>query len=95
VADIVVDLLDRRPIWAFPAWGEAALRDALPRGWTLHMATRAADGSGDGVTGVEGLPADLVDALGDARAYLGFRSQRPLILAAAPDLAGSIPERPA
>jgi phosphoglycerate dehydrogenase-like enzyme len=85
VADIVVDLLDRRPIWAFPAWGEAALRDALPRGWTLHMATRAADGSGDGVTGVEGLPADLVDALGDARVYLGF-GVSPAVLEAAPNL---------
>jgi D-2-hydroxyacid dehydrogenase (NADP+) len=85
MADLVVDLQDRRPIWAFPPWGEAALRDALPSGWTLYMAARAADGSGDGSSGAASLPAELAEALSGAQAYLGF-GVAPEILAAAPDL---------
>lgn len=85
MAEVVVDLLDRRPIWAFPDWGAEVLRSALPEGWTLYMANRPADGSGDGQGDAQHLPDALAHALRDARVYLGF-GVTPAILAAAPSL---------
>jgi len=70
VADVVLDLLDRRPIWAIPDWAVLEIQGALPEGWTLHSATSVADGSGDG----RGAPPDaaVLEAVRDARAYIGF-----------------------
>ena len=70
VADVVLDLLDRRPIWAIPDWAIAEIRAALPEGWTLHAATTPADGSGDGRG--TGPSAEVLEAVRDARVYIGF-----------------------
>lgn len=69
MADVVMDLKDRRPVWAIPDWAEQEVRDALPAGWTLHAASTLADGSGDGVGGPSG---EVLDALRGARIYMGF-----------------------
>jgi phosphoglycerate dehydrogenase-like enzyme len=70
LADVVLDLLDRRPVWAIPGWAVSQIRGALPEGWRLHSATSAADGSGDG----GGVPPDpeILEAVRDARAYIGY-----------------------
>jgi phosphoglycerate dehydrogenase-like enzyme len=66
---VVVDLHERRAIWATPPWLPARLRAALPEGSELVMLDVPADGSGDGVHRVA--PA-VVDAVRDATVYLGF-----------------------
>ncbi len=70
MADVVIDLKDRRPVWAVPVWAVERIRAALPDRWTLHTASTQADGSGDGrSTG----PSDEVrEALEGARVYLGY-----------------------
>lgn len=70
MADVVLDLLDRRPIWTIPDWAIAEIRAALPQGWTLHAATTPADGSGDGRG--TGPSAEVLEAVRDARVYIGF-----------------------
>jgi phosphoglycerate dehydrogenase-like enzyme len=69
MADLVLDLNDRRPVWAIPDWAVDEVRTALPRDWTLHAATTFADGSGDGTGG----PSDeVLAAVEGARIYVGF-----------------------
>lgn len=69
MADFVVDLKDRRPIWAIPPWAVEELRAALPDDWTLHVAESFADGTGDGAGGP---PPEVLDALRGARVYVGY-----------------------
>ncbi|TVP47290.1 MAG: D-2-hydroxyacid dehydrogenase [Gemmatimonadales bacterium] len=70
MADVVLDLLDRRPVWAIPEWAVAEIRTALPGGWILYSATSPADGSGDG-RGVAPEPA-VLDEVQGARVYVGY-----------------------
>lgn len=74
----ILDMTDRRPIWAMPEWVPSRIRDALPEGWELVVIDEETDGSGDGaarvsprvlelVTGAEvyfgyGIPAELIEA---------------------------------
>jgi phosphoglycerate dehydrogenase-like enzyme len=66
---IVVDLNDRRPIWAIPPWAVEELRAALPDGWHLDVATTPADGSGDGGGGPH---PQVLKAVRGARVYIGY-----------------------
>lgn len=66
---VVLDMNDRRPIWAMPAWVPERLRAALPTGWELVHVTDFTDGSGDGAGRVA--PAVLA-SLGGAEVYLGY-----------------------
>ena len=66
---VVLDMRDRRPVWAMPGWVPDRLRGALPEGGELIAVDVPADGSGDGTARVD--PAVLV-AVADADAYLGF-----------------------
>ncbi len=66
---IVLDLNDRRPAWALPAWVPQEIRDSLPKEWTLEVMETEADGSGDGMVNLD--PA-LVSAARDAEIYLGY-----------------------
>lgn len=66
---VVVDLNDRRPIWAIPPWAVEELRSALPDGWRLDVATTPADGSGDGGGGPH---PRVLEAVRDARVYIGY-----------------------
>ncbi len=67
---MVVDLRDRRPIWAIPDWAVERLRESLPEGWELQVADSFADGSGDGGRG--GTAPELLEALRGASVYLGY-----------------------
>ncbi len=82
--DVVVNLQDRRPIWAFPGWAADELRAAVaanPELGGLHISDSPADGSGDGVGGP---PPDVLEALAGARIYMGYGIP-PAILAAGGD----------
>lgn len=45
---LVLDMMDRRPIWAMPEWVPQEIREALPEGWELAVVDEETDGSGDG-----------------------------------------------
>jgi len=66
---LVMDLNDRRPAWALPAWVPVEVEKALPGEWTFQAMETEADGSGDGVAG---LSQELLDAVRDAEIYLGY-----------------------
>lgn len=66
---IILDLNDRRPAWAMPAWVPEEIRAALPEEWELHVMETEADGSGDGMVNLD--PA-LVEVAGEAEIYLGY-----------------------
>ena len=65
----VLDMNDRRPIWAMPGWVPGRLREALPGGWELVVMEDITDGSGDGAGRVAGA---VLDAVADAEIYMGY-----------------------
>ena len=69
MAELVLDLNDRRPVWAIPDRAVEAIRAAAPNDWTVHVASTLADGSGDGAGGPS---AEVLKALEGARVYMGF-----------------------
>ena len=69
MATIVIDLRDRRPIWELPGSAREAITAALPPGWTVQFMETLSDGSGDGVARVND---ELLDAVADARVYMGY-----------------------
>lgn len=66
---VVLDMRDKRPVWAMPGWAVEEIREALPSDWTLHVVEAPADGSGDGTSGAS---AGALQAVAGAAAYLGF-----------------------
>jgi phosphoglycerate dehydrogenase-like enzyme len=82
MAHVVIDLNDQRPVWAQPAWFSQELREALPDDWTLDVMETPSEGTGDGSTGAH--PA-VLEAVEDARVYMGFGIAEEILLAA-PDL---------
>lgn len=66
---VVLDMNDRRPVWAMPAWVPERISDALPEGWELRVMEEITDGSGDGAGRVA--PA-VLEAVAEADAYLGY-----------------------
>jgi phosphoglycerate dehydrogenase-like enzyme len=69
VATVVVDLNDHRPIWAMPDWVRGAITKAVPEEWTVEFISGGADGSGDGVARA---PREVLEAVGQARVYMGY-----------------------
>ena len=65
----VLDMMDRRPVWAMPEWVPGELRTVLPTGWELIVIDEETDGSGDGSARVS--PA-VLDAVPDAQVYFGY-----------------------
>lgn len=84
MADLVIDLRDRRPVWAIPTWAMDEIRSAFPANWTVHdEPVGGADGSGDGA----GTPApSLLAALQGAKVYVGFGVPPKVLAAGAPTL---------
>lgn len=76
---VVLDMNDRRPIWAMPAWVPERLGEALPAGWELRVMEDVTDGSGDGAGRVA--PA-VLEAVADAEVYLGYGIAADLLRAA-------------
>ncbi len=72
----VLDMMDRRPIWAMPSWVPAELSAALPKDWELVVIDEETDGSGDGAARVS--PAVLA-AVATAEVYLGYGVPSELI----------------
>jgi phosphoglycerate dehydrogenase-like enzyme len=84
MADVVIDLRDRRPVWAIPPWAMDEIRGAFPPSWTVHDETGGgADGSGDGGGALS--PA-LLEALRGATVYLGFGVPPAVLEAGEPTL---------
>ena len=65
----VLDMNDRRPVWAMPDRVPARIREALPPGWSLRVVDELTDGSGDGAGRVS---PGVKEAVADARVYLGY-----------------------
>ena len=75
----VLDMMDRRPIWAMPAWVPDEIRDALPSGWDLVVNDEETDGSGDGAARVA---PRVLDAVAEAEVYFGYGIPAQLVDAA-------------
>lgn len=66
---VVLDMMDRRPIWAMPSWVPEEIRDRLPRDWELVVIDEPTDGSGDGAARIA---PGVLQAVADAEVYLGY-----------------------
>ena len=82
MATLVIDLMDRRPIWALPDRSREAILSAVPATWTVRFMETPADGSGDGV---QRAPPELLEAVAGARVYMGYGIP-PEVLTSAPRL---------
>jgi phosphoglycerate dehydrogenase-like enzyme len=79
---LVINLRDRRPVWAIPPWAVDEIRAALPDGWECVVVCAHADGSGDG----RGASGEAVEAARGAEVYLGWGVPREVFAAAGPAL---------
>lgn len=75
---LVINLRDRRPIWAIPPWATDEIRAALPGGWECVVVDADADGTGDGL----GAAPQAVEAARGAEVYLGWGVPREVFAAA-------------
>ncbi len=66
---LVLDLKDRRPVWAMPQWVPDEVRRALDDDWSLQVIDAVSDGSGDGSGQVH---PEVSAAVGDAEVYMGY-----------------------
>jgi phosphoglycerate dehydrogenase-like enzyme len=66
---VVVDLQDRRAVWAMPEWVPERLEGALDVGAELVMIDAPADGTGDGSARVD---PHVLREISDADVYMGF-----------------------
>jgi phosphoglycerate dehydrogenase-like enzyme len=73
---VVLDMMDRRPMWAMPAWVPEELRAALPDGWELVVIDLVTDGAGDGATRVDPV---VLEAVAGAEVYLGYGIHESLL----------------
>ncbi|MDZ7780159.1 MAG: D-2-hydroxyacid dehydrogenase [Gemmatimonadota bacterium] len=78
----VLDMMDRRPVWAMPDWVPDAIRNALPGAWELVVIEEPTDGSGDGAARVS---PRVLEAVGTAEIYFGYGIP-PELLEAGPGL---------
>ena len=69
MARVVLDMMDRRPVWAMPLRVPEEIRDRLPSDWELVVIEEPTDGSGDGAARVS---PEVLDAVGDAEVYFGY-----------------------
>jgi phosphoglycerate dehydrogenase-like enzyme len=82
VRRLVLNLRDRRSVWAIPPWAVEEIRAALPDGWECVEVTAFADGTGDGrVAGPE-----VLRLVRGAEAYAGWGVPREVFLAAGDSL---------
>jgi D-2-hydroxyacid dehydrogenase (NADP+) len=78
VRRFVLDLRDRRPVWAIPDRAVEEIRAALPDDWELVVAGAVADGTGDG----GGPSPEAIRAVRGAEVYAGYGFPRALFDAA-------------
>ena len=65
----ILDMMDRRPIWAMPEWVPERIRETLPAGWELVVIDEETDGSGDGAARVS---PRVLEAVAEAEIYFGY-----------------------
>lgn len=79
----VLDMMDRRPIWAMPGWVPEEIRSILPVEWELVVIDEATDGSGDGPTPITRPMSPVVlEAAAKADLYFGYGIPEALLEAA-------------
>ena len=66
---LVLDLKDKRPVWAMPDHVPGQVREALGGGWSVREIEIPSDGSGDGAGQVH---PELLRAVADAEIYMGY-----------------------
>ena len=66
---LVLDMKDRRPVWAMPDGVVQEIEAALPEDWELVVIEEHADGSGDGSARVS---QEVLSAVEEAEVYCGF-----------------------
>ena len=72
----VLDMMDRRPIWAMPQWVPDQIRAALPSDWQLVVIDEKTDGLGDGARRVS---EAVLEAVASAEIYFGYGIAAELI----------------
>ncbi len=75
---LVINMADKRPIWAMPPWAEATIRAALPADWDVVGIRAPVSGEGDG----GGVTGEALTVVRGAEVYLGMGVPRELFLAA-------------
>ena len=75
---LVINMADKRPIWAVPPWAEAEIRAALPADWQVAALRAPVSGEGDG----GGVTAEAVAAAHGAEVYMGMGVPREVFVAA-------------
>ena len=78
---MVLNLGDRRPIWAAPDWIFDELAAALPAGWEMEVVRALTDGTGDGGRAPS---REVLRAVKGARIYIGFGIPQPILEAGTP-----------
>ena len=69
----VLDMMDRRPIWAMPSWVPEEIRSSLPGEWELVVIDELTDGSGDGATPItRPISPAILEAAAKADLYFGY-----------------------
>lgn len=66
---LVLDVNDRRPVWALPDWAVAEIHSALPADWEFVSVRAESEGTGDGSTRIS---PEVLAALPGARVYIGY-----------------------
>ena len=79
---LVINMRDRRPVWAIPPEAVDAIRAALPEGWECTVVDAYADGTGDGRFAGE----ETLEAVRGTEVFLGWGVPREVFLAARPSL---------
>lgn len=74
----VLDMADRRPAWAMPAWVPKELEAALPLGWELVTIEEETSGAGDGASRVH---PRVLEAVREAEIYFGYGIPAALLVA--------------
>ena len=72
----VLDMADRRPMWAMPDWVPVRLREHLPAGWELVVPEGETDGAGDSVTRAT---PEVLEAVQGAEIYFGYGISEDLL----------------
>ena len=76
---LVADLAASAPVWTLRPQDAAAIRDAAPAGWRVHIVTAPTVSDGDGGTPPS---EEALEAIREAEVYFGFGISRPLFLEA-------------
>ncbi len=75
---LVINMADKRPIWAMPPWAEVEIRDALPPEWQLEAIRAPVSGEGDG----GGVTSEALAAVRGAEVYIGMGVPREIFVVA-------------